>query len=665
MAGARLDTLLRQLRRVAGPPGNGEATDSRLLERWLSQRDEAAFELLVRRHGPLVWGVCRRVLADPHEAEDCFQASFLALLKKAGSIGRREAVGGWLYKVAYRTALRARAGASRRAGPPLAVAQEPAAWGEDPGWRDLRPVLDEEVSRLPERLRLAFVLCCLEGKTLAEAAGEIGCPAGTVSSRLTRARKRLRARLTLRGLAPGCAGLAAVLLPHTAPAAAPAALVARTVWTTLSTAAGAIPAHVAALTNGVLRAMLMTRLKIVAAVLLMAVTVAGLGVLGYQASAAGPDRGSAAGTPDVAADEEAHTQAVEDLGKENLRFSQEVADRARPGLIAIAAPPAAGIAELYRLAAAGQVPRELVGRLPGVRSVSDRLEVISFRREGGRITAEVKHIFMEVQHHVDQVFYVRAKLPPLPPGHYSVTIRFRNYHQEGERVVAAPAAEAPVFPPLSCAFTVPGTARGEATRPAPAGEVARKLLRVPSPTAGILVFIGTEVKPGEKIPAASVVSCKVGKKEWTYRPLREGDRVERGQMLAVLDDTLVRLELAGEEAKRTAAEADLQASKATYEEAQHKLDRLDNLKRRNAASVTAEEYFQAVLIRDRYRQEVVSKEQGVKLAEANLEKVQAVLAQYQVRSPARGTVTALYHYKGEAVRQYEPILQIRLADKED
>src|SRR5262249_24569164 len=158
-------------------------------ERFVRRRDEAAFEALVWRHAPLVLGVCRRVLRHEQDAEDAFQATFLTLVRKARSIGRKQSVGSWLYKVAYRAAVQAKAAAGRRAAREKPWAGEPAGEpSEDVIWRDLRPVLDEEVGRLPARYRVPFVLCYLNGKTSAEAAREIGCPAGTIMSRLAWAR---------------------------------------------------------------------------------------------------------------------------------------------------------------------------------------------------------------------------------------------------------------------------------------------------------------------------------------------------------------------------------------------------------------------------------------------------------------------------------------------
>jgi RNA polymerase sigma factor (sigma-70 family) len=279
MAREQLATFVRHLRRIVGPREPSGLTDAHLLERWVRQRDEAAFEVLLWRHGPMVLGVCRRLLSHAQDVEDAFQAAFLVLVRKAGAIRQRASVGSWLYKVAYRAALRARAAkVARREQPAVDV---PVAEGEsDLLWRDVRAVLDEEVARLPERYRAAFVLCYLEGKTNAEAAQELGCPLGTILSRLAWARERLRQRLTRRGVALSVGFSAALLSEASASAALPAALAGSTVRAALlfaagqTTAAGAVSSQTMALTKGVLQAMYMTQMKIAAAVVLI---VGGLG----------------------------------------------------------------------------------------------------------------------------------------------------------------------------------------------------------------------------------------------------------------------------------------------------------------------------------------------------------------------------------------------------
>jgi RNA polymerase sigma factor (sigma-70 family) len=159
MSSAQLRTLLRHLHRTTAVPAEG-VSDAELLERFVTRRDECAFELLVWRHGAMVLGTCRRILRHHHDAEDAFQATFLLLARKARSVRRGAALAGWLHRVARRVALRARGQAGRAAQPlgegPAAPEAESAAV-----WADLRPVLDEEVGRLPEKYRLAVQLCYL------------------------------------------------------------------------------------------------------------------------------------------------------------------------------------------------------------------------------------------------------------------------------------------------------------------------------------------------------------------------------------------------------------------------------------------------------------------------------------------------------------------------
>jgi RNA polymerase sigma factor (sigma-70 family) len=207
MSRGRLISLLHHLQHRLGRSSGEALSDADLLARFVGQRDEAAFELLVWRHQHMVLGVCRRLLRDEHEAEDAFQAAFLILARKAASIGRGEAVAGWLYQVAYRCALRMRARVSRQRqgiGPidPYGVCKpDPALAAVEVN--DLHAALAEEVQRLPARYRAAVVLCYLEGKSYQQAASELGCPAGTLSARLHQARRRLSSRLRARGIPAG------------------------------------------------------------------------------------------------------------------------------------------------------------------------------------------------------------------------------------------------------------------------------------------------------------------------------------------------------------------------------------------------------------------------------------------------------------------------------
>jgi RNA polymerase sigma factor (sigma-70 family) len=215
-----------------------------------------------------VLGVCRRLLDRAEDVEDAFQATFLMLVRKAGSIRRGDSVASWLYKVAYRVALRARADRPSASRADLDTVTAPD--DDEVLWRDLRPVLDEEVRALPEKYRTAFVLCALEGRTNQEAADALGCPLGTVLSRLSWARQRLRDRLSRRGVAVTAVVLMATLARQAAAAVPPeltaSALKASLEYAGTAVVSGAVSAKAALLAEGVLKSMLVTKLKWTAAV---------------------------------------------------------------------------------------------------------------------------------------------------------------------------------------------------------------------------------------------------------------------------------------------------------------------------------------------------------------------------------------------------------------
>ncbi len=265
-------------------------TDGELLECFLDGRDEAAFEAIVRRHGSMVLGVCRRLLGHEHDAEDAFQATFLVLARRAESVSPRDRVGSWLYGVACRTALELRRSNARRRGRETQVSELPHPTVEPPGAAlELRPLLDEELSRLPDKYRVPMVLCELEGRSRKEVAGQLRLPEGTLSSRLATARKLLALRLARRGLALSAAALAAALSEEAARAGVPAPLVTSAVKGAVS-AAVVVPARVAALAKGVEKAMLLSRLK-AGALVLLAATLAVLGAGAFAYHAAGDEKG--------------------------------------------------------------------------------------------------------------------------------------------------------------------------------------------------------------------------------------------------------------------------------------------------------------------------------------------------------------------------------------
>jgi RNA polymerase sigma factor (sigma-70 family) len=272
-------------RAVALFEGEGR-TDAELLESFLARGDEAAFEALVRRYGPMVLGVCRRVLHHAQDAEDAFQATFLVLVRKAGSIARQGALAAWLYRVAHRTALRARALQDRRRCKEReAMDRARPQPADEPLWREVAPLLDQEVNRLPARYRGPLVLCDLQGKGRHEAARQLELPEGTLSSRLARGRALLRRRLARRGVALTSTMLAALLSQKVA-LAVPVQLVTSTVKAAVASlgpaaVAGAISAKVAALADGVARGLWLAPGKI-GAIVLLAVGLVGAAVGAHQ-----------------------------------------------------------------------------------------------------------------------------------------------------------------------------------------------------------------------------------------------------------------------------------------------------------------------------------------------------------------------------------------------
>jgi RNA polymerase sigma-70 factor (ECF subfamily) len=285
-----MQPILRHLRRAVALPELGCLSDEHLLARFVTSRDEEAFEALVRRHGPMVRGVCRRVLGDPHEADDAFQATFLVLATKAASVVPAEMLPNWLYGVARQTAVRARALAAkhRRRERQVLHMPEPQAPKADPG-DDLRPLLDAELACLPGKYRVAVVLCDLEGHSHKNAASLMGWPVGTLASRHSRGRRMLKERLVRRGIGRPAVALTAMLSRDAVSACLPPSLVSITVQAGRLGQA-AVSLQVAALTEGVLKAMSIKKLMTVAAVLLMA----GLAALGGGLLADEPEVGQPA-----------------------------------------------------------------------------------------------------------------------------------------------------------------------------------------------------------------------------------------------------------------------------------------------------------------------------------------------------------------------------------
>jgi RNA polymerase sigma factor (sigma-70 family) len=290
MAIETLGAALRQIKRLFAEGVISGLPDRRLLDLFIEERDEDAFEVLVARHGPMVLSVCRGILRDPNDAEDAFQATFLVLVKKAATIRGRQALGGWLYRVAHRVAVEAnKAAARRRAGEREAGLMASATTATGPTLIDqLLSALHEEIGLLPEKHRLAVVLCDLEGMTQGQAAVELNWSERTLRRRLAEARERLKARLGRRGLAHGDALLGAVFLESRV--MVPAAWQEATVRTALdildqTVAVGSVSLAAQSLTREVLKTMFVRKLTIASAALL------GAGLMAWAAAAAIISRG--------------------------------------------------------------------------------------------------------------------------------------------------------------------------------------------------------------------------------------------------------------------------------------------------------------------------------------------------------------------------------------
>jgi RNA polymerase sigma factor (sigma-70 family) len=276
---------------VAGPSRPREPTDEHLLSDYVARQDAAAFAAIVRRYGGLVSGVCRRVLGREQDVEDAFQATFLVLVRKASSLSRPNLLGNWLYGVAYRIASKIRCTNMRQRSREAPMVDLPAPDAQDDAsWRDLRPILDDELRRLPERYRRPIVLFYLEGKSAEEVATALGRPRGTVLSQLARAREQLRLRLSRRHLTLSV-GILASLLERTASsdAAVPDRLIDLGMQTLPGGGAG-VSAPVRRLAQQILRDMLRRKLWMIASLLLAVLLASWVTFLGYGALDALPER---------------------------------------------------------------------------------------------------------------------------------------------------------------------------------------------------------------------------------------------------------------------------------------------------------------------------------------------------------------------------------------
>jgi RNA polymerase sigma factor (sigma-70 family) len=423
-------------------------TDADLLGRFVRAADQHAFAGIVHRHGPMVLAVCRRRLRAEADAEDAFQAVFLALARSAASIGRRESLPGWLYRVAYLISLKA---AGRRGRHPVAALPEAEVAMPDPPIppceaADLKAVLDAELAGLPDRFRSVVVLCLIEGRTSGEAAAALGVPVGTVDSRLSTARRRLREALTRRGLAVGAGVALEQALGGPVSAAGPEflALASTTVRAVLAEAAGpgagAVAPAVADLARGVTT--MTTKMRLLAAFGLALGLVGGVGAGVYYATAADPQQPE---KPEKAAAKAADLPEVPGAPAQAKAKDPEKADAAA----------AAALDRPFGLKIGGQaIPlKELLEQIEDQTDLVLRVDVAAFRRLGAADAGEGTDVKVFLQQIYDTAVLLPRRAEKLPVRDVLADALAQigiphpcTYQIRGSQLVIVPAYVPPVRP---------------------------------------------------------------------------------------------------------------------------------------------------------------------------------------------------------------------------
>jgi RNA polymerase sigma factor (sigma-70 family) len=324
-------------------------TDGELLERFANLREESALATLVRRHAAMVWSVCGRILNNHHDVEDAFQATFLVLARKATVIQPRDKVANWLYGVAYQTAVRTRATAAKQGRREKQVMRMPDVEALPQEQRDdIRSALHQEINLLPGKYRVLIVLCDLEGKTRTEAAKELAVPEGTVAGRLARARAMLAKRLARNGVAMSSAGLSAVLVQQATAAGPAASFVIETIraasaFTATSSASGLVGIRVATLATGVLKMMLLNKIKTAAGAMTIIFGIAAIGTAGLASGSRATERPEERQADDLRqkitelkdklrAEEKTHQQRVASLKTKIAELEKEASKTNAPSI---------------------------------------------------------------------------------------------------------------------------------------------------------------------------------------------------------------------------------------------------------------------------------------------------------------------------------------------
>ncbi|MCI0461681.1 MAG: sigma-70 family RNA polymerase sigma factor [Gemmataceae bacterium] len=717
MGQATSNPLLHLLRRAAAAGAAPLVADSELLQRFLQTEDRSAFELLLWRHGPMVLRVCQGVARDAHDAEDAFQATFLTLARKAGSIDRGEALGAWLYRVAYRVALKAyregrRRAAQQRQG--LDLSELPDDSPSDPlAQAELERLLHAEVERLPAKYQAPVVLCYLEGRTNEEAAAQLGWTKGTVSGRLARARELLRRRLERCGLPS--AGLALTLLTCEA-AALPGTLVYSTLHAAALAAsggalAGAVSPAVLSLTQGAIPVMVSIKLKLVLALLCLG---AGAGIaysLVHPSEQGTADPVAAPVAPQLVR-ARAAPAAVAPVVRPEEQGNQDKPPPVKPKVVRLPSPTDGillaigtevkqadkaeqGVYEVRsgdevrwfrRLAEGdlvqeGQVLAQLDDRLPRKEVEINRARLVAAEAE----YAAAVTLKTQAQARLDRIAQLKGKV--ISEEEYEAAVATRDKYRQEEisrkQAIAVARIEVEKASTVLAMHTIRSPVRGrvhailrqrgEAVRrletvfeirqdtEAKPPPVKPKVMRLPSRVDGILLAVGTEVPSADKAKPG-VFAVRGGDEVRWFRRLVEGDLVQEGQVLARLDDNLPRKDLEIKRARLRAAEADHAAAATLKAEAQARLKRAMPLG--GPIPRPEEEYSAVVATRDKYYQEEAVKKEVVRIAQIEVQQAQAALEMYTIRSPVRGHIRQILRRQGEAVRSFETVFEIGIAEKQ-
>lgn len=697
-----LSRVVQYLRSAALRMGGPDHTDAQLLAAFAERRDEVAAEILVRRHGPMVLGVCRRILRNEADAEDAFQATFLVLVRKAASIRPRHMVGNWLYGVARQTALRAKVAAAKRWRKEKRMGDLPERIvAADSTGNDLLALLDQELTQLPAKYRSAIVLCDLEGKTYKEAARRLGCPEGTLSARLVRGRTMLAKRLKRHGFAISGGALAGIMAEKAAAGGLPPTLAASTIKivnlsvAASGTAIGAVSATVAGLTESVVRTMLLAKLKITLGLVVAAALIA-----------------TTTGRVIIA------TDAAQPAAHEENQAPIPNKNQAEPDALLVAvASPVSGIVQFIgtEIQPGEKVPanREISIKVNGELKRYRRL-VKADRVKEGQLLARVENKTAQLQWDRQDsiVKTAKAEFDRRKAIAGAAKVRFEtatrllktggieledyrsamfafdimrldsvSKKQHLEVAQAETARAKTLWEMQEIRSRVSGVIKSIEKRP---GEAARKFetvmiievaaepgaiakhysLRIPCPSQGIVQFIGTEVKAGEDAPRRNLFTVESpGRIKKTFRRLQLGEQIKKGQVLGQLDDRLARIDLAIKESKLYEAAADLDGAKAIADEAMVKWQTAHRLFK--TGSIANEEFRAAKLVYDKFHLEVAAKRGAVTGAQSELILCRELLDQHQIRATASGILSAIRKHPGEAVQEFDTVVEIEVPEKND